>query len=193
MSLLTLMGSIVGFGLQILLCIKISKGKIEQNFASWILWGILEAIVAASIIAQHGNFLLPICYSVGCLIIAIAIAVKSKTISWSWFENMIAGLTIICMIVWGIAGDWFATIFSTIAVVIAGVPLLVDCYKNPWGNPFLIYSGFFVANSLSTAGGNEWSVQERLYPAACTIFTILVLLFVVRKFWLTHEVNNQNI
>lgn len=186
----TLAGSIIGIGLQILLSVQIFTGKVKQNFASWILWATLEIIVAASIISQHGNFLLPASYSLGCMIIALSI-IKSKNISWTWFETFIACLAIACMIVWSISNARIATIASTSAVLIAGIPLLIDCYKNPWDNPFFIYSSFLIANALATAGGKNWSVEERLYPASCTGFTILVVIFLARKFWLKHDIKSQ--
>lgn len=183
MTLLTLVGSVIGIGLQILLSIQILVGKTKQNFASWILWAILEFIVAASIISQHGSFLLPATYSLGCMIVVLSI-IKSKNFSWTWFETFVACMALACMIIWSISSARIATIASTSAVLIAGIPLLIECYKNPLNNPFLIYFLFLIANILGTAGGKDWSVEERFYPVSCAGFSFIAVIFVARKFLL---------
>ena len=189
MNLFIVIGSMIGIGLQILLSIQILEGKIKQNFCTWVLWAILEVITAVNLIIQHGNFLLPALYSVGCMIVALAI-IKSKNFLWTWWETFVACMALVCMGIWIISGSRDATIASTTAVIVAGFPLIKDCYKNPSENPFLLFSGFLIANALSTIGGANWSVEERLYPAACTVFTLLVVLLVARKFWRSGEIKS---
>lgn len=184
MSWLTVMGSAIGIAMQIILAIQIFKEKITQNFTSWILWAILEGIITASIISQQGSFLLPATYSLGCVVVSVSIAIRLKIFLWTWFETMIACLAIACMIIWSLSGAWVATIASTSAVLIAGIPLAIDCYKHPRDNPFLIYSCFLIANVLATAGARSWSVEERLYPASCAAFTLLTIIFIGRKFFI---------
>lgn len=184
MSPLTLAGSIIGILVYVPLCYQILKNgdRVEQNFATWILWAILDGIATASIIYQHGNFLLTAAFSLGSTITAICI-LKSKNFSWGWFESMATFLAIACMVIWALSGARIATIASTTAVLIAGLPLMWDCYKRPWKNPFFTYSAFMVSNVLGTAGGKNWSVEERFYPAACTVYCGVVMILVARKFW----------
>ena len=186
MNPLTLAGSVIGILVYVPLCYQILKsgGKVEQKFATWILWAILDGIVAASIIYQHGNFLLAAAFSLGSTITAICIF-KSRNFRWGWFDSMATVMAIACMVIWAFSGARIATIASTTAVVIAGLPLMWDCYKRPWKNPFFTYAAFMVSNILTTMGGKNWSVEERLYPAVCTIYCCVVTLLIARKFWVS--------
>ena len=181
MSELIVASGVVGFGMEIVLCIQILRSNIRQKLATWILWAVLEIIVTTSIIDQRGNFLLPAVYALGNIMVVCCI-VKSGIFSWTWFDTFVACMAIACMVVWGISGAKIATIASTTAVLIAGVPFVIACYTNPWDNPFLTYIGFLVTNILGVMGGKDWSVEERLYPVSCAGFGLLALMLVARKF-----------
>lgn len=182
MSSLTLAGSIVGIAVYIPLCIQLLAGKVKQNLATWGLWALLDGIAAASIMDQHGSYLLPLSYVVGATAVSLSI-LKSKNFAWTWFETMVTFLVVACIIVWATSGAYIATIASTTAVMIASIPLIGECYREPEKNPFGTYLGFFVANALGTMGGKEWSIVERFYPASCAVMCLLVVLLIARKFW----------
>lgn len=182
MSKLTLASSIVGIAVYIPLVMQILAGKVKQSFATWALWALLDGLAAASIMYQHGSYLLPLSYVVGASAVALSV-LKTKDFSWTWVETMTALLVVVCIVIWAASGAYFATIASTSAVMIASIPLIVECYKKPEENPFWTYVGFFIANSLGTMGGKEWSVIERLYPAACAAMCLLIVYLISRKYF----------
>jgi len=186
----TLAGIIVGIAVYIPLCIQILSGKTKQNLATWGLWALLDSIAAASLFYQHGNFFLPALYALSSTVISLSI-LKSKNFSWTWFETMVAFMVVACIVIWAISGAYVATIASTTAVVIAGIPLTAECWKKPEESPFLTYLGFLVANALGVIGGKEWSVTERLYTAACTALCLVVVIFIARRFWRKPELQNE--
>ncbi|MCX6832757.1 MAG: hypothetical protein NT028_11630, partial [candidate division Zixibacteria bacterium] len=179
---LSLVAGIIAILLYVPLCVQVLSGKVKQNFATWVLWATLDGIVAATIIFQGGSFLLPAAYSLGSAAVTLSI-LKSKNFKWTWFETMVACLVVACVVVWVVSGAKVATVASTLAVMIAGVPQSIEAYKKPHEQPFLIYVGFLVANSLATAGAKNWSIEERFYPASMTLLTIAVVLFIARKLW----------
>ena len=142
------------------LCYSLKKGKVVQNLMTWLLWAALDIIIAASVIYQGGNWPFIVIYVAGCLAVS-ATVFKSSINPWTRYETLIAG---------------------TIAVVIAGIPQLIDIWKRPEENPFLIYVGFLIGNILSTAAGKEWSIQERFYPVSMVIFCVIFIIAISRKF-----------
>ncbi len=96
---------------------------------------------------------------------------------------MVTFLVVTCLVVWIISGPTVATVAGTTAVAIACIPQFIDTYREPWKSPLLSWSGFMIANALVTAGGAEWSIEERLYPAVCTLLTTAVVLLTVRRYW----------
>ncbi len=182
MNKITLAGSIIGIATYVPLCISILRGKVKQNLATWVLWALLDGIAAASIFYQHGNYLLTASFALGSTFASLSI-IRSKNFQWTWFETMVASLVVACIITWAVSGAYVATIASTTAVIIAGVPTLVECYKKSWDNPFSTYLSFLIANILGTMGGKEWSVIERFYTASCTVYCFIAVILIARKFW----------
>lgn len=162
---------------------QIRSGEAKQNLLTWALWGILDAVVAATIIVQGGSFLLPVTYGVGSTITVYFIWKAGNKAEWTWFETMVATLTIVSMVVWYFSGGKMATIASTTAMVIAGIPQLIDAWKKPQDMPLLAYSSYFIANCLSTSGGKSWAVEERFYPVSAAIFCFLIVALATRKYW----------
>lgn len=181
-------GSVVAGFVYIGLCIQIWTGRNKQSFATWGLWALIDGITAASVIVQQGNYLLPLFFSIGSIATATSIILKTKNAGWSWFETMISILVVACLLVWYTSGPKMATIAGTTAVLIAGLPQTVEAWKKPWDSSFLVYSGFLVANILSTIGGKDWSIEERFYPGCCAILCLIVVAIISRKFWISPPV-----
>ena len=164
------------------LCRNIYSGIAKQNLLTWALWCSLDAVVAATLITQRGNFLLAVAYTVGSGVTAVFILRTGDHASWTWFHTMVVGLVIASMAVWYFSGSRMATIAGTTAMLIAGMPQLVDVWKRPKESPTLIYSAYVVANCLAVAGGRDWSVEERFYPVSAGVFCLLITVVSLRKF-----------
>jgi len=166
---------------------QILKSPVTQNLATFILWGSLDAIAGASMIAQgSGNYQLPFAYVLGCVIV-IACVLKSGKYSWTRVETAISILVLVCItawlvIVWVFHNPWLATVLSTTGVVLAGAPQIRDSWRKPEESPFMIYVGFTFVNVLSVMGGASWTAEERLYSGSCTILCGLVTAISARKF-----------
>lgn len=149
MNLLALASAVLALLMYIPLCYQIWTGKTTQNLATFILWGLLDAIAAGSTILERGNFLLPLFYTLGATSVIICL-IRARAVKWTWLETLISVLVVICIIVWKTVGNEMTIIVSTLAMAIASVPQLVDAWKNPHNNPVLVYVGFMTANALGT-------------------------------------------
>ena len=119
MNVLILAGSAVAILTYFPLWKGIRTGKVEQNLLTWALWGVLDLVVAATIIVQGGSFLLPIAYTIGSSITAVFIAKSKGKASWTWFESLVLSLVLASMVIWYFSGGKVATVASTIAMVIS--------------------------------------------------------------------------
>ena len=167
--------------------LKILQKKVEQNIATFFLWGSLDLLVGVSIYTQGGdNFALPFAYVGGCAFIISCILIAG-TYKWTSIETRAAVIVAICTaiwsaMVWGFQNPYYATIFSTLGVVAAGIPQLYNSWYVPAKVPTAEYAGYTVANILSTVGGASWTVVDRLFPGACTILCGVFVLVGLRKF-----------
>ncbi|MEK7653719.1 MAG: hypothetical protein AAB345_00350 [Patescibacteria group bacterium] len=179
------------------LWVHLPSGKVKQNLLTWILWGSLEVIMTAAIVAQKGNFLLPAAYFLGTVVTIYLIFRAQKGVrsdarvgapipfgrlGWTWFESIVTALVIACMIIWYFAGSKVATIAGTFAMLFAGIPQLIDVWRCPREMPLLTALLYLSANSLSSAGGKDWSIQERFYPTCAVFYSLATIIFILRRY-----------
>jgi hypothetical protein len=144
-----------------------------QSFASWMLWGVLDAILVVSLIEQRGNFWFVAGFAIGDLAIAALLAYQRR-FTWGWFENLILAMVAICVIGWKMAGSQAAMIFSIIAVCVAGVPGFISLKRKPDRHTSLIWLGFSAANAIAFFGGTSMTMEQRLAPAVFTFASLLM-------------------
>lgn len=141
----------------------LKTGAQGQSFATWLLWGALDTMLTISIIQQRGNFLLPLGFAIGDVLVVIVLVAKRR-FTWGRFETAILILVIGCVAAWKLGGPRIATIAATIGICVAGVPGLVALWKQPQRNVGSVWAGYVLANGLSFFGGTAMTVQERFAP-----------------------------
>lgn len=174
------LAGVIGIGAYLILILSLLKTKMEQSFAAFLLWAMLDGIAAITSVLSDGNYWLPMSNAIGSAAITILLVFK-KQVRWSRVETMTTILVIICIVVWQTAGERAGIIASSLAVVIASIPQMVETYNKPEATPISAYIVFLVANILSFFAGNSWTIEERFY-AACSIFlTAVIVIFTLRK------------
>lgn len=179
-GILTVLAGIIGILVDIPLCRGIWKDQIRQNFVTYFLWGLLDAIVFVTILLQGGNIWLPLGYTIGSLIVAVFLLIK-KQFSWTWVETLVVVLIAICLFIWWKEGARAATIASVAALGIASVPQIVETWKDPDATPTKIFFVFTLAGLLSFIGGASWTIEDKLYPGTAFILSLSIALISTRK------------
>lgn len=172
--------------LYIPLWLSLSRGTLRQNIATWILWVVLDAIAFLSIWWQGGNYLLVALYVIGGSV-TIFITLRSRHFAWTKIESVTTLLVIVSIVMWALSGARMGTIMSTLGVVFAGVPQLIDSWRNPRENSVVIYGGFTGVNVLALLEGKNWSIEERFYPFSCALLCLGITLATARRYWRTSK------
>jgi hypothetical protein len=172
-SVLTWTGCILTLCLYFPLLKGILTDKVEQSFATWSLWVALDIIALASIIVQKGNFGFLVLYIAGGSTMVIALVMK-RQFKWTKFESFALFLVFICLGIWYVSGPKMATIASTLAVVIAGIPQFKDSWIKPDKMTGLTYAGYVLANGLFFFAGKDWSIKERFYAGCCMVLAAAI-------------------
>lgn len=182
MNALIFAGSLVSLLMFVPLWGQIRSGVAKQNLLTWALWMALDVVLVASIASQGGTgWLLPLVYAFGnAATISIIWRIGDRG-QWTWFEGMVTLLTLASMVVWYFAGDAMATVASTAAVMIAGVPQLQDAWKRPHEMPVRVYLGYLVGSALCVAGGADWSIKERFHSVAATLYGVVIITLANRR------------
>ena len=156
------------------------NGDIKQSLATWGLWGVLDCITLASIIVQHGNWLVLAFYVIGSLAVCGALA-YTKQFGWTWFETGVVGLVLVCVTVWYFGGAMLATVAGTLAIATATLPQLRDSYRMPDRGTVRLWVGFTIVNFLSLVASKSLAIQEVFYPAICVGLTFALVFVNLRR------------
>ncbi|MEJ0032837.1 MAG: hypothetical protein WDO15_21825 [Bacteroidota bacterium] len=180
MNYLALLGGIIGLVAFLLLIINLRRSNVEQSFAAFLLWALLDVIATTTTIIQGGNYWLALSNAIGSIAITI-ILISKRQVLWTWIESMTTVLVIICLIVWYTSGEVAGIVASSLANLIAAIPQMVDTYKRPESTPSLPYGVFFIGNVLSLLAGGSWAIEERFYQSTSIVLTLVILLLSLRR------------
>jgi len=147
------------------------RGGRGHSFAMWALWAMLDTTATVSLVLQRGNYLLTLGFSVGSILMTVLL-LRLGQFRWGRLEWMVLLLVLLCLLVWAATGPRGATIATTLAIITAGIPGLVELWRNPDPIAARVWAGFAVANLFALLGGESWSVAERLQPAAFMLQTL---------------------
>jgi hypothetical protein len=146
-----------------------------QSCATWLLWAALDSILAVSIIQQHGNFLLPLGFAAGSSALTLLLLAKSRFV-WGRTESATGVLVAGCLVGWKLGGARAATIATTLGICLAGVPGLVELWRNPQRKVGNIWGWYVLANLLAFLGGTAMTVEELFAPGVFAAFSLLMFL-----------------
>jgi hypothetical protein len=149
----------------------LKDGAEGQSGATWLLWGALDTILTISLIEQRGNFLLPLGFAIGDLVVVFLLMFK-RQFKWGIFETVIAVMVIGCMVAWKFGGSRTATIAATLGICVAGVPGLIAMWKQPQRKVGNVWGAYVLANGLSFFGGTAMIVEERFAPGVFALCSL---------------------
>ncbi len=177
---LKLAGGIGALALFVPMAVRILKDNgAGQSFATWFLWAALDTILTISLFVQRGNYLLPFGFAAGGILLTVLLLVKGH-FAWSRMDSLILGLVLGCLAGWKLGGTKAATIAATLGICLAGIPGLIELWRNPQRQVGNIWGWYVLANGLSFLGGTAMTLEERFAPGVFAAFSLL-MFFAGRK------------
>lgn len=155
-------------------------GGAGQSFATWFLWAALDTILTISIFQRHGNFLLPLGFAVGGIALTVLLLVQGR-FAWGRMDTVISGLVLGCLFCWKQAGPTAAIVTTTMGICLAGIPGLIELWRNPQRKVGNLWAWYVLANGLSFLGGTAMTLEERFAPAVFALFSALMVVAGFRK------------
>ncbi len=144
-----------------------------QSFATWLLWAMLDSILTISLFLQHGNFLLPFGFAAGGIALTILLLVKGH-FAWGRLDSVILMLVLGCLVGWRMGGARMATVAATLGICVAGIPGLVELWRNPQRKVGNVWGWYVLANGLSFLGGTAMTLEERFAPGVFAGYALLM-------------------
>ena len=179
-NFLKIAGGIGALALFVPMAVEVVKdGGAGQSFATWLLWAALDTILTVSLFLQHGNYLLPLGFAAGGIVLTTLLLLKGR-FAWGRMDNVILLLVLGCLTGWKLGGAKTATVAATLGICLAGIPGLVELWRNPQRKVGNIWGWYVLANGLAFWGGTAITVEERFAPGVFAAYSLL-MFFASRK------------
>jgi hypothetical protein len=153
----------------------IKDGGAGQSFATWLLWAALDTILTISLFLQRGNYLLPLGFAAGGIALTTLLLVKGR-FAWGRMDSVILALVLGCLIGWRLGGEKTATVAATLGICLAGIPGLVELWRNPQRKVGNIWGWYVLTNGLAFLGGTSMTLEERFAPGVFAVFSLLMFV-----------------
>lgn len=167
-----------------ILCYGTAYKDAVQPISATILWLVLDTLAARTAYESGASVMLPLGYVVGC-VATIIITLWVKKAAFAKSDLWIAVMVGVCICVWLGIGSLAGLIASSLAVFIAGVPLLFHYAKFPEEGQISTWLIFTAANIAGLVGGlsNGNELENWIFPVCALTGSLLTVSFIARK-WL---------
>jgi len=123
-------------------------------------------------------------FAIGSLIMSSILFYQKRFVKCTIIEFTTIILIIICVVVWKLAGSYFALIASITSESIVGIYLIIETYKYPKVKYNLAgYIGFIIISIISVILTKSWSITEVGFALCETILSFIILIPLSKKWW----------
>jgi hypothetical protein len=78
------------------------------------------------------------------------------------------------LIGWKLGGAKTATVAATLGICLAGIPGLIELWRNPQRKVGNIWGWYVLANGLAFLGGTAMTLEERFAPGVFAAYSLLM-------------------
>lgn len=179
-TILIVLSSILTVASVIPYIIGVIRGVTKPRVVSWLIWGILIAIISAAAFAegQYATAFLALCASVGTLSVAV--------LGWKRGNRKINILDKYCLIgaavgiyFWWLFNSPAVAVLIMIAIDFVGViPTFMHSWKKPNEEVWITYMLSFIGVVCTLLALNDFRITAFAYPLY-SLFTNLILALVI--------------
>lgn len=172
--------SFVGY---IPLILSILSRKTRPNRATWIIWGVVNSMIAASYYAVGARETLwvPLCFGICSSTVAI-LSIKYGEGGWTKFDRCCLISATISGIVWWYFNSPAIALLTNIAIdFIGSLPTIRKVYYEPETEERTPWVLFFVGSLANIVAIPTWQFSIVLYPAMQVIILGVILALVNKR------------
>lgn len=152
----------------------------KYSATSYFLWSLLSIVVTVVLIrARRGGYKIMLGYVLSDFSIGFYAYLKDRSLTFGYFEAMIATLTVMCLImyVWSERRERFrpAVIMSAIAAIVAGIPQIFYSFAHPFSTSVTVCALYIIVSMLSYYGDKP-TFEARLIPGLSVVYWLVIVV-----------------
>lgn len=154
---------------------RVWNGKAATtNMASWLMWFVMDVVIMINTIIVKEPYLLALGFTIGAGSVFL-VHLKKGTWKWTGVETFSVAAATTAFLAGQVFGGNFGIVIGTTAMVLAGMPALLDLHKRPERTALPVFAYSSVAGFLTLLGTLPWSLGASLFPTTSFIWNALVV------------------
>ncbi len=159
------------------------NGTVQPNRASWAVWFVQDALMAASaLMAGIGPAaVMPVVWGLGATIMLALCMTRGSPEAFTPMEKTCFALSGVGILLWATTGSpILALVASVSAACIGGIPTVIKAWTKPESEPMTGWLLMFIATVFSSLAISHWTFESGFLPIIVgilqmSIFSPLVL------------------
>lgn len=191
---LAIMSALISIGTIIYYARTILLGKVKPHMFTWLIWGIVTAVVAVTQITSKGGpgSMLAVIVTVNCFIVAGLSYYKGDK-NFPLSDKICLLGCIIAIALWPLMkAPLLSLVIVTIIDTFGFVPTLRKSYKNPQEENMIVFFFYGLAYLISVFALNQISWLTGLYPIAIGCSALgMVGFLAIRRYQIGHSIFHE--
>lgn len=188
------LSALLSIGTIIYYVITINSGKIKPHMFTWLIWGIVTAVVAVTQITSKGGpgSTLAVIVTINCFIVAGMSYYKGDR-NFPLSDKICLVGCIIAIALWPMMkAPLLSLVIVTIIDTFGFIPTLRKSYKNPQEENMIVFFFYGLAYLISVFALNQVSWLTGLYPIAIGLTALAMVGFLaIRRHQLGHKIIHE--